>query len=136
MGKSLKGSMPEKSKIKHIARHFLLPLLLLFFIASKSLSLLHVFSHNSVETASAKVLQHDQNFFEKIIFSHEKKSAKNFDDCFLCSTANFQSQILLFSAVIFAAAIFYLTFFSRIFDRVKVSYLRSSSLSRAPPINS
>jgi hypothetical protein len=128
--------MSEKSKIKHIARHFLVPLLLLFFIASKSVSLLHVFSHNSVESASVKALQHDQSFFEKIIFSHEKKSAKNFDSCFLCSTANFQNQILLFSAVIFVAAIFYLTFFSRIFDRVKISYLRSSSLSRAPPANS
>jgi hypothetical protein len=128
--------MSEKNKIQHIARHFLILLLLLFFIASKSVSLFHVFSHNSVETASVKVLQHDQSFFEKIIFSHEKKSAKNSDGCFLCSTANFQSQILFFSAVIFAAAIFYLTSFSRIFDRVKVSYLRSSSLSRAPPANS
>ena len=136
MGKSLKRFMSEKSKIKHIARHFLLPLLLLFFIASKSVSLLHAFAHNSVETASIKVLQHDQSFFEKIIFSHEKKFAKNSDDCFLCSTANFQNQTLLFSAVIFTATIFYLTFFSRIFDRVKVSYLRSSSLSRAPPANS
>lgn len=128
--------MSEKNKIKHIARHFLLPLLLLLFVASKSVSLLHAFSHNSDETASVKVLQHDQSFFEKIIFSHEKKSAKNSDDCFLCSTAHLQNQILLFSAVIFVAAIFYLTFFSRIFDRVKVSYLRSSSLSRAPPANS
>lgn len=115
----------EKSKIA-------LFLFLTLFILSKSLVLLHDFSHqNSLSFNSTKSLD-NQSFLAKI-FHENKKSGKNFNDCFLCSFLNFQNQISVSSKFFFAASAFVLIFAYRFFDSSKLSFLLNSFSSRAPP---
>ena len=133
--KSLLKLMSEKNKFKHIASHFFCAFLLLLFVVSKFVSSAHGFSHLS-GAASIKAASHDQNFLEKLIFSHSQERSAKIDHCFLCSFSNSQNQISLSPNLFLALTFFILIFFSRNFNRVKLSYLRSSSLSRAPPANS
>jgi len=132
--------MSVKNKITKITNKFtaFAKIALLFcFVASASISLLHSFSHQvntSVEGSVVKVSTHKENFFQKLIFSHNGKPlTKNFHDCFLCSFSNSQNQALISADLFFFTAAFFLVFALRFFDRVKLSYLLSSSYSRAPP---
>lgn len=121
-----------KAKIKSISKEFLLIVLLALFVASQSVSVLHAFSHD--EFSSIK----SESFLAKVFAHNSEKSAKNkaAEHCSICSFANFHNQISASAMIIFAAAIFYLVFFTRKFDRVKASYFRTSNSSRAPPFNS
>ncbi len=127
----------SKIKIHSKITKFFLAITLLLFVASGSLALLHTFSHQEVRAAESTVVKASslqQNFFEKIIFAHEKSSGKKSENCFLCSFSNSQNQIALAPNFIFCAAAFYLAFALRSFDRVKLSYLLSSKAPRAPPV--
>ncbi|MBP7710360.1 MAG: hypothetical protein KA100_04750 [Rickettsiales bacterium] len=84
--------------------------MLVLFVLGKTASLVHAYSH------------------------HEKSSHKNSESCFVCAGSNFQNQISLTPNLIFAAAVFYLVFAFRKFDRVKLSYLLFSKAPRAPPV--
>ncbi len=122
-----------KVKIRFISKQVLPALALILFIISQSLSLVHKLSHDEFSVVNS------ESFLAKIFFTHggENPSNKKMQDhCSFCAFSNLQNQISLAASLIFAAAIFYLTFFTRKFDRVKSSYFRSSHASRAPPKNS
>jgi len=124
-----------KEKIKSIFKYFLLPVLLVLFVVSRSLLLAHSFSHQ--EFKDSKQSSHTQNILEKVIFSHSgeaKDSSKKAAGCSLCALSNLQNQVLVFAAEIFAMIAFYLAFISRDFNRVKLAYISSSYSSRAPPV--
>jgi hypothetical protein len=93
-------------------------LVLVLFIAGQGISLAHSFSHYEFSTKEQPLKKHHS------------------ESCALCFSANFQNQIFANTALTFCLAIFYLTFFTRFFDRVKLSYILSSKSSRAPPFNS
>ncbi len=99
------------------------------FILSKSLLLLHGFSHQNFTNIAAI---EDQNFLTKF-FGEHKKSGKSSDDCLLCSVLNLQNQISVIDSLSFAASCFLLIFAFRFFDSVKLSFLLASHHSRAPP---
>ena len=123
-------------KIQSQFTKFLVAILLILFAVSKSILLVHTFSHqeiNAQESRLVAVSQLEQNFFEKIIFAHEKSTGKKSEHCFLCSFSNSQNQITLPASLFFCVAAFYLAFASRKFDRVKFAYLLSNSAPRAPP---
>ena len=112
-------------------------ILMLLFVSSSSLVMLHAFSHNAVsssEITSSKTKVSHKSFFEKLIFAHDKSSGKKSEHCFLCAASNFQNQIFLTPNLVFATAIFYLVFALRYLDRTKLSYLLSSKAPRAPPV--
>ena len=111
--------------------------LLLLFIASKSVALLHSFSHSPLVTHEISSSENKNSFFSEIIFSHsQKQPAKNVEENCLWSAFNLQNQSNFFAALTFSFAAFSLIFFTRFFDRSKISYLFSSYLSQAPPLNS
>jgi len=118
-----------KLKDKSNFTKFLAVLFLVLFVTSRGFSMLHAFSHqeNGVNFKS-------ENFFSKLIFSHEKSTEKNSDHCLICSSASLQSQTLSSSSLIFFAAFIYFVFALRKFDRIKLSYLLSSQAARAPPV--
>jgi hypothetical protein len=131
-----------KEKAKYISKNFLLPILLVIFVAGRSVLLVHSFSHqefNQGINGSKKIQQvtiQDKNILEKIIFVHSgnsSDSAKKAADCSLCTLSNLQNQVLFSSAFAFVVMAFYLAFISRDFNRVKLSYLLFSYSSRAPP---
>jgi hypothetical protein len=68
--------------------------------------------------------------------SHDINHAKDLHHCTICSVSNLQSQFLTFANPNFVAAIFFLIFALRNFNRVKLSYLLSSYNSQAPPARS
>ena len=124
-----------KEKIKSISKYLLLPALLVLFVASRTLLLAHSFSHQ--EFQDSKTVAHEQNFLEKVIFSHLGESddlVKKAQSCSLCALSNLQNQLLVFGAQVFALIAFYLAFISRDFNRVKLAYISSSYSSRAPPV--
>lgn len=110
--------------------------LLLLFVASKSVALLHGFAHFSQTSKKITEIE-NKSFFSQIIFSHsQKESSKNSEESCLWSAFNLQNQSNFFAALTFSFAAFSLIFFTRFFDRSKISYLFSSYLSQAPPLNS
>lgn len=124
-------------KIQSKFTKFLVATLLILFVFSRGISLIHNFLHqelNSSETNSLATSHLEQSFFAKLIFAHEKSSDKKFSHCLLCSFSNSQNQITPLANLIFCVAAFYLAFASRKFDRVKLSYLLSSKAPRAPPV--
>lgn len=119
-----------KVKIKSISGKFLLCLALVLLITSQSISLVHKISHDGA------LVSGKENIFAKIFFPHSTEQSSKTglaDNCALCSVSNFHKQILFNVSLIFLGTIFYLTFFTRIFSRVKLSYILSSKASRAPP---
>lgn len=102
--------------------------LLAFFVLSKTVALLHAYSHQ--ENGAPTVTK---TFLEKIFFGHEKSSNQKSENCFLCAFSNFQNQISLSANLIFSAAVFYFGFTLRKLPRVKLSHLLSSKAARAPP---
>ncbi len=115
-------------KIQSKFAKFVTAFLLMLFVLSKTVALVHAYCH---QENSAPAIE--KSFLEKIFFSHEKSSNKKAENCFLCAFSNFQNQISLAPSLIFSAAIFYLAFALRKFDRIKLSYLLSSKAPRAPP---
>ncbi len=108
---------------------FVTAFLLMLFVLSKTVVLVHAYSHQENFAPATQ-----KSFLEKIFFSHEKSSSKKAENCFLCAFSNFQNQISLAPNLIFSAAILYLAFALRKFDRIKLSYLLSSKAPRAPPV--
>jgi hypothetical protein len=125
--------MLEKN-FQFITRYFLLPLLLVLFISSKTILFAHSFSHQFQHQDNVKISE--SSFLEKIISSHFANFAdasKKAENCSLCELWNLQNHILPTAATVFVIAAFYLAFISRYSNRVKISYLLSSYSSRAPP---
>jgi hypothetical protein len=102
-----------KVKVQSKFTKFLVIALLTIFVAAKTTALVHSFSHHQIN------------------FSHEKSAHHN---CEICAFANFQNQILSAPNFAFVAIAFCLIFLARKFNRVKLSFLLSSYLSRAPPV--
>lgn len=115
----------------------------MFFVAGRSVLLVHSFSHQEFDqgiNGSKKTQQvtiQDKNILEKIIFFHSgnsSDSSKKAADCSLCVfLSNLQNQVLFSAVFAFAITAFYLAFISRDFNRVKLFYPLSSYSSRAPP---
>ena len=96
----------------------LIAALLAIFVAGQFLALSHSFSHQESLVKTSQELPHQDH----------KAS-----DCILCSFASSINNIAIFTLVTFSAISFYLAFARRKFSRVKLSYLLTSNLSRAPP---
>ncbi len=103
--------------------------LLVFFVASRGLSMLHAFSHQEKGMGFKS-----DNFLTKLLFAHEKSAEKQSEHCAICSVLNVQNQIVATSPVLFLACFLFFVFALRRFDRVKISYLLSSIAPRAPPL--
>ncbi len=103
--------------------------LLVLFIASRGLSMLHAFSHQE-NGVSFKT----DNFFAKLIFAHQKTADHKIEHCSICSLFNAQNQLLNTAALVFYTAFLSFVFALRQFDRVKLSYLFSLQAPRAPPV--
>lgn len=124
--------------LKFTFKYFPIPALLIFFVLSRSILLVHSFSHQKIghEHKVEQAAFSQQNILEKIIFAHFGDSSDSTNkavNCALCALANFQNQILFSASLSFVIMAFYLAFISRYFDRNKLSYLLSSYSSRAPP---
>lgn len=124
-----------KTKITHISRNFLAKNLaiaaLILFVASQAISLTHSLSHQGF-SAFAK-----ESVLAKIFFAHgAEKNSGTTQHCFVCAIAEIQNHFFASPNLVFLPAVFYLIFFTRNFNRVKLAYLRSSNTSRAPPANS
>ncbi len=89
--------------------------LLTLFVVSKTIVVVHGFSHN--QFGSVKILSNE--------------TAK---DCQICDFVHLQNQIAPASDLVFLATFFCAVFAFRKFDRVKLSYLLRSYSSRAPPV--
>ncbi len=105
-----------------------------FAVASVSLAV-HAFSH--------KINFADKNIFsiksatESQILTNSKPATKHdISDCSLCFLSVIQNNILLLAAQIFTVVAFSLFLIWRNFNRVKLAYLSSSFLARAPPFSS
>jgi hypothetical protein len=106
-----------KVKTQNNLANLLMTAILLLFVAGQFLSLSHSFSHHE----NVKISK------ETPVEKHSKS------DCVLCSFSNSLNQIIIFATTAFAVTYFYLAFFVRKFDRIKLSYLLTSNFSRAPP---
>ncbi len=111
-----------KAKIKHNYQNILTAAILILLVATQIFAVAHKFSHHSA--ANIEITQ------------DQPTKQHNDHACVWCFSSNLQNQILLTASFIFLAAYFYLTFFTRNFNRVKASYLLSSKSPRAPPLNS
>ena len=118
-----------KIKIQSNFTKFFIAVLLVLFVTSRAVSMLHAFSHQEKETNFAA-----GSIFAKLIFAHEKTAEKKSDHCSICSVFNAQNQILSAASLSFCSAFFLFVFALRKFDRVKLSYLLSSHAPRAPPV--
>ncbi len=123
--------MNKKLNKKYI---FVLLLLALFFIC-RTVLLVHSFSHKIIsdEVGFIKVENH---FLEKVFFFHDEdknQTKQDYESCPLLYLLNSQKQLLFYPALFAAINVIYLSFVRRSFDKVKLSYLISSYLVRAPP---
>lgn len=109
-----------KNSSQNIFKYLLLPALLMLFVASSNLALMHSFSHQSVEQ----------------VHKNTGAPVKDVAHCAVCFLAGSNHHILLSAVVTVAIAAFYVAFPARKFNKVKLSYLLSSYLSRAPPQHS
>jgi hypothetical protein len=116
-------------KIQSNFTKFFVAVLLVLFVTSRAVSMLHAFSHQEKEAVFA-----GDSVFAKLIFSHEKSSDKKSEHCSICSAFNSHNQSLISSSLVFFAAFLLFVFALRKFDRVKLSYLLSSQAPRAPPV--
>jgi hypothetical protein len=154
----LKSNFVLMSEVKNQTRfaRFLTVILLILFVLSASLSLIHSFLHQNFEwppqSLSFKISSDSQSnnsknadnvkkpdavlvrsLWQKIIFAHHASDNKKTSGCVLCSFHISQSQILALQNLTFDNALFCLFFAIRKFSRVKLSYLLTSRFSRAPP---
>lgn len=104
-----------KAKNQHNFVKIFIAAILAIFVAGQFLVLSHSFAHNEIVAK------------EKPVKQHEAK------DCALCFLSNSFAQAIFVATFTFLAAYFLVNFALRKFDLVKLSYLLSSNLSRAPP---
>lgn len=101
----------------------------------QTILLVHGFSHK-ITSDEVGFVQVEKSFLEKAFFFHDENKSQTKQDiknCSLLSLLNSQKQLLLYPALFAAIMVFYLSFFRRSFDKVKLSYLISSYSVRAPP---
>ena len=129
----------RQNKLKHFFAAFFLAS---FAVASVSLAV-HGFSHK-INFADKNISSVKDNFLESSkfvtelqIFANDKSAAKHdLSHCSLCFLSIVQNNILFLAAQIFTVAAFSLFLVWRNFNRVKLAYLSSSFLARAPPFSS
>ena len=105
-------------------RYFSL-LLLAYFTASILFLTVHSFAHQFSQI----------NFSQKVVLLNNQQNHQNDDvsKCDLCTLFALQNQFFIFAISTFLALIFYLSANFLISDKIKLSYLCSSTQVRAPP---
>jgi hypothetical protein len=104
-----------KAKNQHNLIQILIAAILTIFVAGQFLALAHSFSHDEITAKEVPAKQHEKR------------------DCNLCFLAHSFSQTIFTAVLTFGAVYFLVNFALRKFDLVKLSYLFSLNLSRAPP---
>ena len=117
------------TKYKRIFTAFLLA----FFVCASLFLSVHSFSHNVAQKSAVELVA--KNFTASgFLVKNHKSSKHDISGCVICFSSITQNNNIVTAAIIFTIAVFYLFLIWRKFARVKLSYLSSSFLSRAPPL--
>jgi hypothetical protein len=120
---------------------FLTLLLIAYFVISGTVLVAHNFSHQIAKDFPGKIILNSENSaLLKIIFSdgikndlHSGQKNQGPTSCDLCSLFAFNNQLLTTTLISYLILSCYFIRNFRVNDKIKLSYLRTSFLSRAPP---
>lgn len=132
----------KTQKMRDKYKLVLASILVACLVCASTIFAAHSFSHqfellqgakNSQEAFGLKNSPLSPIISQKEDFSTKKRQSHDLASCSMCFLSQNYHNILFFAAISVAFFTFYLLFIAKISDRVKLAYLSTSFLSRAPP---